>query len=51
VAHVFNPSTWEAETGSELKDSLVYIVISRMAKTTQRNPLLTATQQTNKINI
>jgi hypothetical protein len=33
VAHAFNPSTREAEA------SLVYRVISRTARTTQRNPV------------
>jgi hypothetical protein len=39
--HTFNPSTWEGETGESLeyKASLVYIVSSRRARTTQRNPV------------
>jgi hypothetical protein len=42
VAHAFNPSTWKAEAGgiSEFKASLVYRVKSRIAKATQRNPVL-----------
>jgi hypothetical protein len=41
VAHAFNPSTWEAETGgiSEFEASLVYRVSSRTARATQRNPV------------
>jgi hypothetical protein len=35
MAHVFNPSTWEAE----FKVSLVYRVSSRTARATQRNPV------------
>jgi hypothetical protein len=41
VAYTFNPSTWE--TGrriSEFEVSLVYRVSSRIAKATQRNPVL-----------
>jgi hypothetical protein len=34
VAHAFNPSTWELETG------LVYTVSSRTARAIQRNPVL-----------
>jgi hypothetical protein len=38
VAHAFNPSAWEAETGGFLFEaSLVYRVSSRTA--TQRNPV------------
>ena len=42
VAHAFNPSTKEAEVGSqedlcEIEASLVYRVSSRTAKTTERN--------------
>lgn len=38
VEHSFN--TWKAEAGrSEFQTSLVYIVNSRAARTTQRNPL------------
>jgi hypothetical protein len=44
VAHVFNPSTCEAEVGgflsSEFEASLVYRVSSRTARATQRNPVL-----------
>ena len=40
VVHTFNPSTWEAEAGYELKASLVYSVSSRIARATQRNPVL-----------
>ena len=41
VAHVFNPSTWEAEAGGFLsfEASLVYIVSSRTARAIQRNPI------------
>jgi hypothetical protein len=40
VAHVFNPSTWEAEAGEfEFKDSQVYRVSSRTARAIQRNPV------------
>jgi hypothetical protein len=42
VAHVFNPSTWEAEAGrwiSEFEASLVYRVSSRTARAIQRNPI------------
>jgi hypothetical protein len=40
VAHAFNPSTWEAEQAiSEFETSLVYIVSSRTARATQRNPV------------
>jgi hypothetical protein len=41
VAHTFDPSTWEAETGGFLSSrSLVYRVSSRTARATQRNPVL-----------
>jgi hypothetical protein len=45
VAHTFNPSPLEVEAGrqvntSELNTSLVYRVSSRIARATQRNPLL-----------
>jgi hypothetical protein len=42
VAHAFNPSTWEAETGRFLKfgASLIYRVSSRTARAIQRNPVL-----------
>jgi hypothetical protein len=36
MAQAFNPSTWEI---SEFEASLVYKVISRTAKATQRNPV------------
>jgi hypothetical protein len=36
AALAFNPSTWEAETGSEFEASLVYGVSSRTARATQR---------------
>jgi hypothetical protein len=41
VAHAFNPSTWEAETGGFLSSeaSLVYRVSSRTARAIQRNPV------------
>jgi hypothetical protein len=42
VAHAFNPSTWEAETG------LVYRVSSRTARATQRNPVSNKTKQNKK---
>jgi hypothetical protein len=42
VAHTFNSSTWEAETGGslEFKASLVYRVSSRTARATQRYSVL-----------
>jgi hypothetical protein len=41
VAHGFNPSTWEAESGGFLSSeaSLVYKVSSRTARAIQRNPV------------
>jgi hypothetical protein len=40
VAHTFNASTWEAEAGGfEFEVILVYRVSSKIAKTTQRNPV------------
>jgi hypothetical protein len=46
VAHIFNPSTWEAEAGnSEFETSLVYRVSSRTARATQRNPVSKKTKQ------
>jgi hypothetical protein len=40
VTHAFNPRTREAETGGyELEASLVYRVSSRIARSTQRNPV------------
>jgi hypothetical protein len=40
VAHLFNPSTWEAEAGgSEFEARLVYRVSSRTARATRRNPV------------
>jgi hypothetical protein len=45
VAHAFNPSIWEVEA------SLVYRVISRTARATQRNPVLeNKTKQNNNNN-
>lgn len=45
VAHIFNPTTQEAETSrSEFKTSLIYKESSRLAKTfTQRNPVFKTT--------
>jgi hypothetical protein len=41
VVHALNASAWSAETSrSEFKVSLDYKVISRIAKVTQRNPIL-----------
>ena len=41
VAQAFNQSTQEAEAGGpEFEASLVYRVSSRIARTTQRNPVL-----------
>jgi hypothetical protein len=38
--HAFNPSAWEAEAGRiEFEASLVYRMGSRIARTTQRNPV------------
>jgi hypothetical protein len=45
VAHAFNPSTWEAEAGSEFEASLVYRVSSRTARATQRNPVSNKTKE------
>jgi hypothetical protein len=42
VAHAFNPSTWEAETGGFLSSRpawSLYRVSSRTARATQRNPV------------
>ena len=41
VADAFGPSTWEAKAGGflEFEARLVYIVSSRTAKATQRNPV------------
>ena len=41
MAHAFNPSTWEGRGRwiSEFEASLVYRVISRTARTEQRNPV------------
>jgi hypothetical protein len=46
VAHTFNPSTWEAETGRslEFEASLVYRVRSRTARNTQRLPPIPSTK-------
>jgi hypothetical protein len=39
--HTYDLSTWEAEAGeSEFKASLVYRMNSRIARATQRNPVL-----------
>jgi hypothetical protein len=39
MAHAFNPSHWEAETGiSKFEASLIYRLSSRTAKATQRKP-------------
>jgi hypothetical protein len=47
VAHVFDPSTREAEAGEfEFKASLLYRVSSRTARATQRN--LVSKNQINK---
>jgi hypothetical protein len=43
VAHTFNPSTQEADTGGRslnLEASLDYTASSRIAMTTRRNPVL-----------
>lgn len=41
VAHAFNPSAPETETDtSELEASLAYRVKSRLARASQRNPVL-----------
>ena len=55
VAHAFNPSTWETETGGFLNSrpeaSLVYKMSSRTARAIQRNPVLknnNTTKQANK---
>jgi hypothetical protein len=41
VAHIFNPSTWEAEAGRfEFEASLIYRVSFRTSRATQRNPVL-----------
>jgi len=41
VVHTFNPSTWESKASElcEFKASLVYIVSSKTARATQRNPV------------
>jgi hypothetical protein len=36
VVHSSNPSTWEPEAGGFPETSLVYLVSSRTARTTQR---------------
>jgi hypothetical protein len=38
--HTFDSSTWEAEAGGSLEFSLVCKVSSRIARVTQRNPVL-----------
>ena len=48
VAHTFNPSPSTQKTGkwiSEVEASLIYQEGSRIAKTTQRNPVLEKQQQ------
>jgi hypothetical protein len=50
VAHTFNPSTWETETGEyKFEASLVYRVSSRRARLTQRNPVWKKTKQNKTI--
>jgi hypothetical protein len=46
VAHTFNPSTWEVETGRFLSLRPAWSTKSRTARTIQRNPCLE--KQTNK---
>ena len=50
LAHIFNPSTWEAAGKwiSEFEASLVYKVSSRTAGATQRNPVSKNQKNTNK---
>jgi hypothetical protein len=45
VAHVFNPSTWEAEAGGFLSSRPAYLQSEFQARDTQRNPV---SKQTNK---
>ena len=40
VAHVFNPSTWEAEVGGSLSLRMVYRVSSKMSRAAQRTLVL-----------
>ena len=49
VAHTFNPSTREAETGGflSLRPAFVYRVSSRTARATQKNPVV-KNKQTNE---
>jgi hypothetical protein len=50
MAHAFNPSTLEAEAGrSEFEASLVYRMSFRIARATQRNPVLKQTKTTANI--
>ena len=40
VAHIFNPSTWEAEAGRFLSSRPAWSTVSsRTARATQRNPV------------
>jgi hypothetical protein len=48
VAHIFNPSTWKAEAGKSLQTSLSYILNSRIAGATQRNPVSESKQNKTK---
>ena len=51
VAHTFNPSTQEAESGGSLEfkaSLLVYRACSKTARTTQRNPVKTKQKQKQK---
>jgi hypothetical protein len=51
VAHAFNPSTWEAEAGTEFEASLVYKVSSRTAKAIQRNPVSGGNKKTKNFSL
>jgi hypothetical protein len=48
VAHAFDPSTWEAESGGFLSSSMVYRVSSRTARAKQRNPVSKKQKQKQK---
>ena len=50
MVDAFNLSTWNAEAGRSLEceTSLLYRVSSRMARTTQRNPVLKKKKNKNK---
>jgi hypothetical protein len=52
MAHAFNPSTWEAESGRflEFEASMVYKVSSRTARAIQRNPVSKTKQNKTKQN-